>query len=108
MRAVSVALASFLFLAQLEHICEGAVKLSHEVSGQPVRVEVQDMDNPSVIKRFNLEKGESKALDLTGLRCKVKVFTKGQMKLMVEGEFTSNQSLTIQQNGSKWVLKRVY
>lgn len=108
MRGVSVAVASFLFLSQLEQIHAEEFKLSHDVSGQPVMVEVQDKDNPSVIKRFTLEKGQSKTLDVTGLRCKVKVFTKGQHELKVEGEFASNQSLAIQQRGSKWVLKRVY
>lgn len=83
------------------------LKLYHDVVGEPARVEVQDVDNSQVIKRFNLEKGESKTLSITGLKCKVRVYSKGANTLKVEGEFTPNQSLSIQSSNSKWILKRV-
>lgn len=83
------------------------IKVIHDVVGQPARVEIHDLDNPQSIKRFSLEKGDSKTVSITGLKCKVSVFTKGANKLMVEGEFTPNQSVSIQSSGTGWVLKRV-
>lgn len=109
MKNLSVAAASLLFLAQLELLASAAqLTITHDVTGQPSRVEVRDLDNPQVVKRFFLSKGESKCLDITGLRCKISVFSKGNDRLMVEGEFSPSQSLDIRPSGSSWVLKRNY
>ena len=106
MKQVSVAMASFLFLAQLEVSAEAALKIQHD-GNEPARVEVQDLDNPQVINRFYLNKGQSKVVDVVGLKCKVKVFAKGSDSLKVEGEVSPNQNLSIQPSGGSWVLKRV-
>ncbi len=88
-------------------VAQADLKITHEVIGNPAAVEVQDLDNPQVIKRFNLERGESKTVSITGLRVKVKVSTKGTGKLMTEGEFpSSTRALNIQQSGGGWVLKK--
>lgn len=82
------------------------LKITHDVIGNPASVEVQDLDNPQVIKLFNLQRGESKTVQITGLKVKVKVSTKGQGKLMTEGEFSPSGTLTIQSAGSGWTLKK--
>lgn len=95
---------AFLLLTQAAN---ADLKLTNDIVNQPVRVEVRDLDNPSVINRFFLNKGESKTVQVTGLKCSVKVFSKGADTLMVSGAFAPNQSLSIQTLGSKWILKRV-
>ena len=100
----------FMFTATLfllHGVALGDLKITHKVIGEPVRVEVQDVDNPQVIHKFNLENGGSKTISITGLKCNIRVFSKGMNTLKTEGEFTPNQNLNIQASSGKWVLKRV-
>lgn len=99
-------MAAVLALAIFAGSALAELRITHNVTGAPCRVEVIDQQNKQAKSTFDMNSRDNKSLDITGTRVMVNVFEKGTNQLRCSGTFPSNAQLTIEAQGTNWQIRQ--